>query len=110
MTEPASLSVLLAFVALLGALLGAWLGARLFAAKSDDSALLDQLKSLLANQDRSERTLREEAAHTRQEQAGLSATQRKELGERIQQFQQQFGAQLAEHQRQFSEDARAPEG
>jgi DNA recombination protein RmuC len=106
MTEPASLTVLLALVALIGALLGAWLGARLFAAKSNDSALLDSFKSLLASQERTERTLREEATHSRQEQAGLAAAQRKELGERIQQFQQQFGAQLAEHQRQFSEDAR----
>ncbi|MDP9142920.1 MAG: DNA recombination protein RmuC [Pseudomonadota bacterium] len=107
MTETASLSVLLALVALIGALLGAWLGARLFAAKRDDSPLIDSLRTLLANQERTERTLREEATHSRHEQSALAAAQRNELGERIQQFQQQFGAQLAEHQRQFSEEARA---
>ncbi len=131
MTETASLTALLALVALVGALLGAWLGARLFAAKRDDNPLIDSLRTLLANQERTERTLREEAGHSRQEQSALAAAQRNELGARIQQFQQQFVSQqqalgtqlserlegfanelrlqnqrLAEHQRQFTEDAR----
>lgn len=69
--------------ALLGALIGAFIGARLFAPKSDLSDSLAPLQSAL---ERIERSIRDESAQQRRDQAELSAQQRTELGARLQQF------------------------